>query len=755
MRKLLILFLAFMVISCDNDNQELNSESNTVFHTAKENPITYDFNFKKKYPELYLETEEFHKGLGSAVTRSSFEFKDIDFNTYLVFSPKPNHMIFSMKMDIKNTSSVFNFIIDANFETGKNHSYLMQYTSSEMNLNEEMNISPNLHNFSGTIEKKSFTESRNTGGVSLVDCFVLLFENGKLINEEGSLPTNVSNTSNTNNDGGVSDGGVNTSGNDAGGTEGGGQGSGGGEGSSGGGVPWCLELYCSKDFCCKNEHVCIYEDFCDHGTECGYVTYYLLQPCSDGQGGGTPGPNDHAFTTNGMADCFELFFGVPFNPGLDIGGDLESFLEDVIPDEEKRKKVTCIAELMGIQSGPQASSILLQNLDLTLILADLVGCPSPSEDNELLQQNLDYLTELSEFNQNSIPSIGFLQAWQIITIDCKVDGNLDVECASEKLVDQLAFLNTEQKNALKDTQGFGIAASHFYFANSLDANREAIISSITNLAMENSLPTSAIPAGINPDDILQMLKYSEAYWIKKKQWEKENPGKECDDDNWCNFTAHLSALKSAIAESSHTFFDICSLFEGPGIVCDALNSIQYVIEGDGTEATFALASMIPGVSWFQAGRRWKKVIKLADGKTAHVALWVDDATNYIKFSHNDSQGYRKLWGITDSNIQGHHLIPKTFVNHPVVQKAAKFKNAPFHMNDIPNGKGISKLYHNGSHPDYSTFIGNKLNELGQQGHNEEKLAEILANWQTLLRNKIDEFPTTNINEIPMPVLPMN
>lgn len=90
-------------------------------------------------------------------------------------------------------------------------------------------------------------------------------------------------------------------------------------------------------------------------------------------------------------------------------------------------------------------------------------------------------------------------------------------------------------------------------------------------------------------------------------------------------------------------------------------------------------------------------------------------------------------------------------NNPIVQAAAKFKNA-WHPNSILNGLPVDLARHSGSHNLYDTWVKARLLKLENLGvhNNSEKAYNALADLANDLKIIIDANPNIKINDLPLP-----
>lgn len=220
---------------------------------------------------------------------------------------------------------------------------------------------------------------------------------------------------------------------------------------------------------------------------------------------------------------------------------------------------------------------------------------------------------------------------------------------------------------------------------------------------------------------------------------------------------YLIASYRTLKGEVHGILDVLGLFPGLGETADGINAIVYYIEGDYVNASLSIASMVPIVGWFTTG-----------GKAMKIA-WKNPATGRFKkltntaFSNgtsieiiftppaNASKSWRKYWNFPTGKI-GHHMIPKQFSSHPLIQKAARSGNENiFHPHNISNGFPLDPSRHIGSHAQYSSKILSKLDTWMFNNPNKtaEEAADAVKEWQDELKRLL-ENSTGDINLLTIP-----
>jgi hypothetical protein len=165
----------------------------------------------------------------------------------------------------------------------------------------------------------------------------------------------------------------------------------------------------------------------------------------------------------------------------------------------------------------------------------------------------------------------------------------------------------------------------------------------------------------------------------------------------------------ASRETIQILLDLGGLVPIIGEVCDITNGIIYTIQGDELNASLSYASAIPIAGWFASGTKFGvKVVNASDVVSRQMLKWIVGTDGFIKFGYSNQ--LRKVIKLTDATKQAHHIIPWSFHNNPIVQKAAKSSNA-FHLNESLNGIAVASWRNQPNHNAYNTRILNKLNSL--------------------------------------------
>lgn len=105
-------------------------------------------------------------------------------------------------------------------------------------------------------------------------------------------------------------------------------------------------------------------------------------------------------------------------------------------------------------------------------------------------------------------------------------------------------------------------------------------------------------------------------------------------------------------------------------------------------------------------------------------------------------------GLTDPSKHAHHILPLEHANHPVIQKAAKGKDNPFHIQEIDNGVAVD-AWQNTNHPAYNDRIKailDNYNEINPNATPEQAIVFLQGKMQELSQ-LINNNPTVKLNDL--------
>ncbi|MCB9277630.1 MAG: hypothetical protein H6562_01830 [Lewinellaceae bacterium] len=199
------------------------------------------------------------------------------------------------------------------------------------------------------------------------------------------------------------------------------------------------------------------------------------------------------------------------------------------------------------------------------------------------------------------------------------------------------------------------------------------------------------------------------YTLEYTLLKKDHPG-------WSNLKLQAVAHWNTTLFQVHAAADILGLIPAAGEPADAINGVLYVMEGDLKSASYSLAATLPFVGWVSTSNKWAGYIVKYQNKLHNLTFAVKNSV--ITFGQRSK--LRKVLNIVDNNLEAHHVIPWNKKEHPLVQIAAKGKQAdyPWHMNHPNTGLPVTK-YRTGTnpdgvhanHPQYDNYIGGRLDDI--------------------------------------------
>jgi hypothetical protein len=224
---------------------------------------------------------------------------------------------------------------------------------------------------------------------------------------------------------------------------------------------------------------------------------------------------------------------------------------------------------------------------------------------------------------------------------------------------------------------------------------------------------------------------------------------------------YLEATWGTISGVVHTVFDICGLIPVAGELCDFANGVIFLIEGDGMNASFSFAATIPVAGWASTGAKYVNLgVKIAGTETVHLLKITNAGGGLLTFGAKSD--LRTVMNITDAANDAHHVIPWSLQNKPIVQSAANATDVPYHMNHLKNGKEVKRFRFDqpdgihANHPQYNAKVEAKMDQLwqdliddfgGEANIPPDEASQRLRDLQNFIRSKIDENPTTKINDL--------
>ncbi|WP_143189492.1 AHH domain-containing protein [Algoriphagus hitonicola] len=304
---------------------------------------------------------------------------------------------------------------------------------------------------------------------------------------------------------------------------------------------------------------------------------------------------------------------------------------------------------------------------------------------------------------------------------------------------ELAYLSQSQNQSFSDEllQVFqseinvDVDAALFTVTAGMNGAFSGRFNSTFGLAIDGLMVESE--ANFSNDIVIRLL---QAYFeVKYAILKQANP-------NWSSEKLFYETAKEAI----HLALDGIGLIEGLGTPADLLNAGLYYLEGDRVNGNLSLVAATPVIGLFsttvKGALRLKGIIPGTSRKISQI--WVKDG-GLIKFG---GTRLRTAMGITDPSKHAHHILPLEHVNHPVIQKAAKAKNNPFHINEIDNGIAVD-MWQNTSHPSYNSRIEVILDLYNEDFPNAtpDQAMIFLQNKMDQLSQLIQNNPNVKINDL--------
>ncbi len=223
-----------------------------------------------------------------------------------------------------------------------------------------------------------------------------------------------------------------------------------------------------------------------------------------------------------------------------------------------------------------------------------------------------------------------------------------------------------------------------------------------------------------------------------------------NNPDWSDMKIYWEASKDLV----HITLDVFGLVPVVGEVADLTNGVLYLIEGDGINASFSFAATIPIAGWASIGSKYAIKIIESGGNIAYTVnskvrlTWKVLADGTIHFGSDNTcrRQLRKVLGLATGVAQhAHHIIPLTFKNHSVVQKAAKSSSA-FHMNELLNGIPIPSSNHLTGHSHYNDVLEDILDGFNPSA-NVDEAYDFLSGLTNHIRDLITNNPTLNLGQI--------
>ncbi|PZX49903.1 hypothetical protein [Algoriphagus chordae] len=251
------------------------------------------------------------------------------------------------------------------------------------------------------------------------------------------------------------------------------------------------------------------------------------------------------------------------------------------------------------------------------------------------------------------------------------------------------FANNLRAAILADSE-IDESAALFTIAAGMNGSFTGNFNSNFGLAIEGLMTEST--ADFSNDIIIRL--FQSYFDLKYAMLKQANP-------SWTPAKLYYETAKEAI----HLALDGIGLIEGFGTPADLLNAGLYYLEGDRLNGNLSLVAATPVIGLFSTTVKGALRLKgIIPGTTRRITqVWAKNG-NIILFG---GTRLRKAMGLTDPTKHAHHILPLEHVKHPVIQKAAKSTNNPFHINELNNGIEVLASQ-NTTHPAYNAWFLAKL-----------------------------------------------
>lgn len=251
------------------------------------------------------------------------------------------------------------------------------------------------------------------------------------------------------------------------------------------------------------------------------------------------------------------------------------------------------------------------------------------------------------------------------------------------------------------------------------------------LSVEGLLPESEANYSQDPIRLLFQHYFLPRFLILKSQ----NP-------SWSFAKLFYETAKEPV----HLVLDGIGMIEGLGTPADLLNAGLYYLEGDNLNGNLSLVAATPVIGLFsttiKGAVKLKGIIPGTAIRITHV--WAKNG-DVILFGGTN---LRRAMGLTDPTKHAHHILPLEHANHPVIQKAAKAKNNPFHIHEIDNGVAVD-TWRNTNHPSYNDRIKailDNYNELNPNATPEQAMIFLQGKMQEIAQ-VINNNPAVKLNDL--------
>jgi hypothetical protein len=168
-------------------------------------------------------------------------------------------------------------------------------------------------------------------------------------------------------------------------------------------------------------------------------------------------------------------------------------------------------------------------------------------------------------------------------------------------------------------------------------------------------------------------------------------------------------------------------------------------------AGFILLTVVPGSKALKPVARiatnatkWTKVISKGGKSYRYTSKIVN---GIVEFGTYNSTKFRQILDIAnDATRQAHHVLSRNLKTHDAIQKAAKSKTNPFHIDEVLNGVPVKNWRNQFNHNAYDIRVRNLLNDIPSNLSPEEtfeRLKIIITNLKDVIKNN----PNVHLNDL--------
>lgn len=291
--------------------------------------------------------------------------------------------------------------------------------------------------------------------------------------------------------------------------------------------------------------------------------------------------------------------------------------------------------------------------------------------------------------------------------------------------------SAELKNAFLADPNLDQNAGMFTISAGMNGALSGNFSPAFMLSVEGLFPESEADYSQDPIRILFQNYFLPRFLILKSQ----NP-------SWSFGKLFYETAKEPV----HLGLDAIGMIEGLGTPADLLNAGLYYLEGDYLNGNLSLVAATPVIGLFsttiKGAIRLKGIIPGTSIRITHV--WTKNG-NEILFGGTN---LKTVMGLTDPTKHAHHILPLQHKNHPVIQKAAKAKDNPFHINELDNGLAVDS-WRNTNHPGYNDRIKailDNYNEVNPNATPEQAMVFLQGKMEEIAQ-VINNNPTVKLNDL--------